>query len=91
MPEPITGLLFLAGAKIVGAHVGHAAAAKLLIGVAAGTVLYSICRCLKRLVEGGIFSKKQAEGYKSRAKHADKHTQKEMLSDAEDLCEKYGV
>ena len=80
----------VAGGTAVGATTAHVAAF-LFVGVAAGTVLYAICKCLQRLVEGGIFSQKQAEAFKSKASSVDEKTQKEMLRDSEALCEKYGV
>lgn len=80
----------IAGGAAVGATAAHVATF-LFIGVAVGTVLYAICECLRRLLEGGIFSEKQAEAFKSKASSADEKTQKQMLSDAEALCEKYGL
>jgi len=67
------------------------AASYLLAGVAVGTVLHSICKCLKRLVEGGVFSPRQADGFKARASHSDERTQREMLHDAEKLCSKWNI
>ena len=78
------------GGAAAGATSAHIAA-YLIAGVAAGTVLYAICNCLKRLVEAGIFSKRQAEAYKSKAESSDEKIQKEMLRDAEALCEKWAV
>jgi len=60
-------------------------------GVAVSIVLYTLCRCLDRLVEAGILSQKQAEEFKSKASLADEKTQKEMLNDANELCEKWGI
>jgi hypothetical protein len=70
----------LAGGAAVGATVAHVATF-LFIGVAASTVLYAICECLQRLLEGGIFSEKQAEAFKSKASSVNEKTQKQMLSD----------
>ena len=83
-----------AGTVIGGAAAGAGSshlAALLLVGVAAGSVLYAICKCLERLVEAGVFSQKQAEAYKARASSSDEKTQKLMLQDAEDLCRKWGA
>jgi ABC-type enterochelin transport system permease subunit len=80
----------VAGGAAAGAGGAHLTAF-LFIGVATGTVLYAICRCLKRLVESGIFSSKQAERFKAKANSVDEKTQKRMLNDAEELCDKYGA
>ncbi|KAN0083782.1 hypothetical protein V8E54_002870 [Elaphomyces granulatus] len=73
------------------AHVAPHIAAYFFVGVVAGTVLHSICKCLKRLVEGGIFTQKQADAFKSKARSVDEKTQKAMLYDAETLCDKWNV
>ena len=81
------------------AHAVHAAsvvtaaqvATSLFAGVAVGTMLYALCRRLQSLVEAGILSQEQAEAFKSKASSADEKTKKEMLSDANNLCEKYGI
>jgi hypothetical protein len=77
-------------------HAVHAAAAtqvatSLITNVAVGTILYAICRRLQRLVEAEILSQEQAEAFKSRAGSADEKTRREMLSDANKFCEKYGI
>ena len=73
------------------AHVAPHIAAYFFIGVVAGTVLHSICKCLKRLVEGGIFTQKKADAFKSKASSVDEKTQKAMLNDAEALCDKWNI
>lgn len=78
-----------AAAGAGGAAVAHHVIAALFIGVAAGTVMYSICKCLEKLLKKGVFSEQQAKSYKYKAEHSDEKTQKEMLRDAEDLCAKY--
>ena len=76
------------GATTAGtAHV----AAVLFAGVAVGTTLYAICVCLKKLVQAGIFSEKQAKSYKETASTASESKRKEMLRDAQALCEKYDL
>jgi hypothetical protein len=65
--------------------------ALLFAGVAVGTTVYAICVCLKKLVEAGIFSQSQAKAYKEKAMTSSETTRKEMLHDAEALCEKYGL
>ena len=79
-----------AGGTASGVSAGHVAAWA-FAGVAAGTTLYVICRCLKALVEAGIFSEKQAKSFKKKAQRADEKTQKQMKKDAIAMCEKYGV
>jgi len=80
----------VAGGAAAGATAAHVTTF-LFVGVAVGTVLYAICKCLQRLVESGIFSQKQSEAFKSKATSVDEKTQKQMLIDVEILCEKYGV
>jgi hypothetical protein len=80
----------VAGGAAVGATAAHVATF-LFVGVAAGTVVWAICKCLQRLVEGGIFSENQARAFKSKAMSVDEKTQNKMLGDAEALCEKWGV
>jgi hypothetical protein len=65
-------------------------AAVLFTGVAIGTTVYAICLCLEKLVKHGVFSEKQAKAYKEKAMASDEPTRKEMLRDAQNLCDKYG-
>jgi hypothetical protein len=74
-----------------GAGVTHVTCTFLFTGVVVGTVLYTICKLLERLVNGGIFSQKQAEAFKEKARCADEKTQAEMRDDAQGLCNKWGV
>jgi hypothetical protein len=62
-----------------------------MVGVTSGTVLFAICVALKKLVEGGVFSEKQAKAYKKKAMKSKPSVQREMKKDAEELCEKYGL
>jgi hypothetical protein len=74
-----------------GAGVAHVTCTFLFTGVVAGTVLYAICKLLERLVNGGIFSQKQAEAFKGKAESVDEKTREKMRDDAQALCDKYGV
>ena len=82
----VGGTATAAGGTAAGAHT----AAWVLVGVGAGTTLLAICVCLKKLVEHGVFSDKQAKAYKEKAMKSKPKVQKAMLKDAEALCEKYG-
>jgi hypothetical protein len=74
-----------------GAGVTHVTCTFLFTGVVVGTVLYTICKLLERLVNGGVFSQKQAEAFKEKARSTDEKTQAKMRDDAQALCDKYGV
>jgi hypothetical protein len=74
-----------------GAGVAHVTCTFLFTGVVVGTVLYAICKLLERLVNGGIFSQKQAEAFKEKAASADEKTREKMRDDAQALCNKWGV
>jgi len=104
MPEPFTAAFAFGMAKLTAAHTASTAAvagattagsghigAILFAGVAGGTMLFAICVCLKKLVEAGVFSRKQAEAYKEKARNSNEAIQKEMYEDAKGLCEKYGL
>lgn len=103
MPEPFTAIAF-GIAKLVAAHTASTTAvasattagsthigAILFAGVAGGTTLFAICVCLKKLVERGVFSQRQAEAYKEKARNSNEAIKKEMYEDAKGLCEKYGL
>lgn len=79
-----------AAAGTTAAGSGHIAAI-LFAGVAAGTTLYAICVCLKKLVEAKIFSQRQATQYKEKAEKASEPVREEMYRDAKALCDKYNL
>jgi hypothetical protein len=101
MPEPFTWTCLFLAIKAAVAHTTAATAtattvsgsshlaAILFVGVAAGSVIFAICECLERLVNAGVFSQKQVVDYKERAVSVDDEKQRQMLSDAKDLCEKW--
>jgi hypothetical protein len=101
MPEPLTVIALVA--KWIAAHTATTAVAGattaasghigaiLFAGVVGGTTLFAICVCLVKLVEAGLFSQRQAEAYKERARNSNEAIKKEMYEDAKGLCEKYGL
>lgn len=86
----VQGAATVTAGGVTGAGVAHTAML-LTAGVAAGTILYSICRSLDKLRNAGVLSTREAEQMKEKARSLDEKQQMEMKEDVDALARKWGV